>query len=192
MRRGRALVGSLIAAAPPRPPPAPPPPPPPSLSLLPRSFAPPVAHTRVFSSARSTRRPTSLERNVKRAGRAPRSPRYFMPLLRKAASLDDVNEAFDAIELADLRVDVFHISAAMSALNTRHRPADAVSLFEDAFARYNVQPNLVSYNTLLHAIALSSRQKDLAVPYLRQMIDRGIVPDAASYATCIATLEKSA
>ena len=122
------------------------------------------------------------------------TPKVFMKHLKQARNLWQIKGILNSIgvmgqESPALAVDVFHLTAAMTAMTRRGRTADALDIFKYGFAKYGVEPNAFSYSAAITACE-KERQWELALELFDEMQHRGVSPDVVTYSSVISACEK--
>ena len=110
-----------------------------------------------------------------------------MSTLKNVRSLHEAKAIFASISTNGHGPNVFHLSAAMSALRRRRQAREALTLFRVGISQYGIRPNISTYNAAISACEKGGQWQQ-ALTLFKEMSTNGVVPDVITYSAVIEAL----
>ena len=110
-----------------------------------------------------------------------------MSTLKNVRSLHEAKAIFASISTNGHGPNVFHLSAAMSALRRRRQAREALTLFRVGISQYGIRPNISTYNAAISACEKGGQWQQ-ALTLFKEMSTNGVVPNVITYSAVIEAL----
>ncbi len=98
--------------------------------------------------------------------------------------VDDAIKIFRSMPSMGLTADLMSYNNAIWCAGNSGRLDLSKSIFNELMATKNLKPNVYTYGSLMHACA-KSKNHQLALKYLNQMIENGIVPNQVVFTSAM-------
>ncbi|CAN1810911.1 Pentatricopeptide repeat-containing protein At3g13160, mitochondrial [Linum perenne] len=110
----------------------------------------------------------------------------LITLYGKAGMLHKAHQVFDEIPSRNCKRTALSFNALLSACVNSRNVDKFDELFKDLPMKIGIQPDVVSYNTLMKAyFEMGSNSIELAVCLLKEMESKGLVPNVITYNTLL-------
>lgn len=98
--------------------------------------------------------------------------------------VDDAIKIFRSMSVIGLTADLMSYNNAIWCAGNAGRIDLSKSIFNELMATKNLKPNVYTYGSLMHACA-KSKNHQLALKYLNQMMENGIVPNQVVFTSAM-------